>query len=63
MKPKGTLLTAGQLELLHWHNRFGHCSIQQLLKLDSQGHIKLSAAARKAKPPKCMSCIMGKAHR
>jgi hypothetical protein len=59
----GKVLRASQLELLHWHFQFGHCSFEQLIKLNSQGHLKLSAAARKATPPKCMSCIMGKAHR
>jgi hypothetical protein len=63
MSPRGKLMTAGQLELLHWHFRLGHCSFEQLRKLDSQKHISLSSAARKAIAPKCMSCIMGKAHR
>jgi hypothetical protein len=63
LKAKGKLLTAGQMEILHWHGRLDHCAFAQILKLAEQGHILLSAAARTAKLPKCLSCIMGKAHR
>jgi hypothetical protein len=63
IQSKGKLLTTGQVELLHWYCHLGHCAFKQILKLADQGHIQLSAAAKMAKLPKCLSCIIGKAHR
>jgi hypothetical protein len=62
LQSKGKVLTAGQVELIYWHGSLGHCTFKQILKLADQGHIQLSATANTAKLPKCLSCIMGKAH-
>jgi hypothetical protein len=58
----GKLLSAGQIKLLHWYGQLGHCTFKQIFKLDTQGHIAISGTAQKSVFPKCMSCIMGKAH-
>ena len=58
-----TTLSPLQQELLFWHNRLGHLPFHRLIKLAQQGIIPRRLAALKDKPPVCVSCLFGKAHK
>ena len=55
------LLTSDQAALMRLHEPFGHCSFVQLKQMAEQGIISRKLA--KVPPPKCPSCLYGKAHR
>ena len=55
------LLRSDQDLLMQYHERLGHCSFQQLKQLAEKGVIPKRLA--KVAPPKCPSCLYGKAHK
>lgn len=55
-------LTDKQRTLLHWHKRLGHMSWKRLQDLAAKGYLGNKSLA-KIKPPFCMGCQLGKAHR
>ena len=55
------LLKADQALLMKYHEQLGHCSFHQLKELAKLGIIPKKLA--KVPPPKCPSCLYGKAHR
>ena len=54
-------LTPSQTELLSWHHRLHHLSFEKLRRLALIGAIPRRLA--NVKPPLCVSCIYGAAHR
>ena len=59
-------VSEGQKELLRWHFRLGHVSmqtIQQLLRSGALGQSRLHTSAAKCELPKCAACAYGKAKR
>ena len=54
------LLRSDQAPLMRLHQRLGHCSFAQLKHMAEQGIIPRKFA--KVPPPKCPSCLYGKAH-
>ena len=57
----GPLLKSDQAALMLLHEQFGHCSFAHLKQMAEQGIIPRKLA--KVPPPKCPSCLYGKAHR
>ena len=57
----GPLLKSDQAALMLLHEQLGHCSFAQLKQMAEQGIIPRKFA--KVPPPKCPSCLYGKAHR
>ena len=57
----GPLLKSDQAALMRLHEQLGHCSFAQLKQMAEQGIIPRKLA--KVPPPKCPSCLYGKAHR
>ena len=55
------LLKSNQAALMRLHEQLGHCSCTQLKHMAEQGIIPRKLA--KVPPPKCPSCLYGKAHR
>ena len=55
------LLKSDQAALMRLHEQLGHCSFLQLKQMAEQGIIPRKLA--KVPPPKCPSCLYGKAHR
>ena len=55
------LLRSDQAALVRLHEQLGHCSFAQLKQMAEQGIIPRKLA--KVPPPKCPSCLYGKAHR
>ena len=55
------LLKSDQAPLMRLHEQLGHCSFAQLKQMAEQGIIPRKLA--KVPPPKCPSCLYGKAHR
>ena len=55
------LLKSDQAALMRLHEQLGHCSFAQLKQMAEQGIIPRKLA--KVPPPKCPSCLYGKAHR
>ena len=55
------LLKSDQGALMRLHEQLGHCSFAQLKQMVEQGIIPRKFA--KVPPPKCPSCLYGKAHR
>ena len=55
------LLKSDQAALMRLHEQLGHCSFTQLKQMAEQGIIPRKLA--KVPPPKCPSCLYGKAHR
>ena len=55
------LLKSYQAALMRLHEQLGHCSFTQLKQMAEQGIIPRKLA--KVPPPKCPSCLYGKAHR
>ena len=55
------LLKFDQAALMRLHEQLGHCSFAQLKQMAEQGIIPRKLA--KVPPPKCPSCLYGKAHR
>ena len=55
------LLKSDQAALMRLHEQLGHCSFAQLKQMAEQGIIPRKLA--KFPPPKCPSCLYGKAHR
>ena len=55
------LLRSDQAALMRLHDQLGHCSFAQLKHMAEQGIIPRKFA--KVPPPKCPSCLYGKAHR
>ena len=55
------LLKYEQTALMRLHEHLGHCSFAQLKQMAEQGIIPRKFA--KVPPPKCPSCLYGKAHR
>ena len=54
------LLKSDQAALMRLHEQHGHCSFAQLNQMAEQGIIPRKLA--KVPPPKCLSCLYGKAH-
>ena len=52
-----------QQELLFWHNRLGHLPFHRLIKLAQLGILPRRLAALRDKPPVCVSCLFGQAHK
>ena len=57
----GPLLKSDQAALMLLHEQLGHCSFAHLKQMAEQGIIPRKLA--KVPPPKCPSCLYGKAHR
>ena len=57
----GPLLKSDQAALMRLHEQLGHCSFAQLKQMAEQDIIPRKFA--KVPPPKCPSCLYGKAHR
>ena len=55
------LSKSDQAALMRLHEQLGHCSFAQLKQMAEQGIIPRKFA--KVPPPKCPSCLYGKAHR
>ena len=55
------LLKSNQAALMRLHEQLGHCSFAQLKQMAEQGIIPRKFT--KVPPPKCPSCLYGKAHR
>ena len=55
------LLKSDQAALMRLHEQLGHCSFAQHKQMAEQGIITTKLA--KVSPPKCPSCLYGKAHR
>ena len=54
------LLKSDQAALMRLYEQLGHCSFAQLKQMAEQGIIPRKLA--KVPPPKCLSCLYGKAH-
>ena len=54
------LLKSEQAALMRLHEQLGHCPFVQLKQMAEQGIIPRKLA--KVPPPKCPSCLYGKAH-
>ena len=54
------LLKSDQAALMQLHEQLGHCPFAQLKQMAEQGIIPRKLA--KVPPPKCLSCLNGKAH-
>ena len=54
------LLKSDQAALMRLHEQLGHCPFAQLKQMAEQGSIPRKFA--KVPPPKCPSCLYGKAH-
>ena len=57
----GPFLKSDQAALMLLHEQLGHCSFAHLKQMAEQGIIPRKLA--KVPPPKCPSCLYGKAHR